>query len=532
MRKCGAWAAVAAMMSCAGAALADPREQVQFGGIVSDGPLGNAANPVQNHTFTGGYPVGRIRFTGVLTSLAPATYESESRIQITAPGGVQFIVQPFTTAATYSTVSVNDLVVDLSIPVADAAGQWTFRFFESFDDGGVGTPDAQWDDVTIVLDDTLPPPPPPPPHRDIGSIGVGGAINETESFGAGEVKWLKVTLTSPIRRNDNTFLDFDTHGSSVGGGTDTEMALYSDRGSLVGEDDDGGDGLWSAMSYGRGSRTSPGGAAWIGQDGDFLPAGVYYIALAGYNATFGNGFSVTTTSTASGSFSVNLRSGTQSPPAAIDLGVLGEATPLPVNDGVLNAQSIVWHTFEIAEDADAARGKYFDIHTDGSSLSGGDFPDDTIIVIYNANGDFLVGDDDDGNAYTSELTFGSGSGQVIGDGLPLDGRDGRLNAGRYYLGVFAWGPGYGVGRDWAAITPSLHAGTFDINIISNLGGGTPACPVDYDGDGFLDFFDFDLFVSCFETNVCPPGKSSDFNDDGFTDFFDYDQYVIAFELGC
>jgi predicted outer membrane repeat protein len=58
------------------------------------------------------------------------------------------------------------------------------------------------------------------------------------------------------------------------------------------------------------------------------------------------------------------------------------------------------------------------------------------------------------------------------------------------------------------------------------------CPPDFNGDGFLDFFDYDDYVTCFEGGACPPGKTADFNNDGFTDFFDYDEFVTAFEIGC
>ena len=61
---------------------------------------------------------------------------------------------------------------------------------------------------------------------------------------------------------------------------------------------------------------------------------------------------------------------------------------------------------------------------------------------------------------------------------------------------------------------------------------TPACPADFNADGFLDFFDFNDFVTCFEGGSCPPGKSADFNNDGFADFFDFNDFVTAFETGC
>jgi hypothetical protein len=60
----------------------------------------------------------------------------------------------------------------------------------------------------------------------------------------------------------------------------------------------------------------------------------------------------------------------------------------------------------------------------------------------------------------------------------------------------------------------------------------PACPADFNGDQFVDLFDYDDFVNCFETSSCPAGSSADFNSDGFVDFFDYDSFVLAFELGC
>ncbi len=60
----------------------------------------------------------------------------------------------------------------------------------------------------------------------------------------------------------------------------------------------------------------------------------------------------------------------------------------------------------------------------------------------------------------------------------------------------------------------------------------PSCPADFNGDGFVDFFDFDDFVLCFEGGACPPALTADFNEDGFVDFFDFDDFVLAFETGC
>lgn len=59
-----------------------------------------------------------------------------------------------------------------------------------------------------------------------------------------------------------------------------------------------------------------------------------------------------------------------------------------------------------------------------------------------------------------------------------------------------------------------------------------ACRADFDGDGFVDFFDFAAFTDCFAGGPCPPGANADFDGDGFVDFFDLDAFVAAFEAGC
>lgn len=72
----------------------------------------------------------------------------------------------------------------------------------------------------------------------------------------------------------------------------------------------------------------------------------------------------------------------------------------------------------------------------------------------------------------------------------------------------------------------------------NANGSTASTPTsfsfltrsvaDYNGDGFLDFTDFDEFVTGFEAG----DTAADFNADGFIDFTDFDGFVTAFEAGC
>jgi uncharacterized membrane protein len=60
------------------------------------------------------------------------------------------------------------------------------------------------------------------------------------------------------------------------------------------------------------------------------------------------------------------------------------------------------------------------------------------------------------------------------------------------------------------------------------------CPADFNCDQFVDFFDYDAFVACFEGGDCPNFNplSADTNGDEFVDFFDYDAFVELFETGC
>jgi hypothetical protein len=77
-----------------------------------------------------------------------------------------------------------------------------------------------------------------------------------------------------------------------------------------------------------------------------------------------------------------------------------------------------------------------------------------------------------------------------------------------------------------------EAGWWAIGDIEVTGTVGTSCRADFNNDNFLDFFDYDDYVNCFETGHCPPGKTADFNGDNFADFFDYDDFVSAFERGC
>jgi hypothetical protein len=123
----------------------------------------------------------------------------------------------------------------------------------------------------------------------------------------------------------------------------------------------------------------------------------------------------------------------------------------------------------------------------------------------------------------------------------------------FFITTNANGGAGGAGRYLNGVAPSVSVSgnqvmTFNVpmdapavlfyqcSIHSNLGSRInivdPPCAADFNMDGFLDFFDYDEYVGCFEDDAACHHGSVDFNGDGFVDFFDYDAFVSAFEAGC
>jgi hypothetical protein len=98
----------------------------------------------------------------------------------------------------------------------------------------------------------------------------------------------------------------------------------------------------------------------------------------------------------------------------------------------------------------------------------------------------------------------------------------EVGSGVYDLVVRA-GRGCGVAR----VAVGIAAGDRRVVLMPapTLGHTTAA---DANDDGFVDFFDYDLFVTRFETG----GPGADLTGDGFVDGFDYAAFVQGFEEGC
>jgi subtilisin family serine protease len=72
------------------------------------------------------------------------------------------------------------------------------------------------------------------------------------------------------------------------------------------------------------------------------------------------------------------------------------------------------------------------------------------------------------------------------------------------------------------LTPGDGMGAGLLNVAESVRLGSR---LDFNRDGFIDFFDYDGFVAAFEAGV----PRSDINNDGFIDFFDYDWFIRLFE---
>ena len=95
-----------------------------------------------------------------------------------------------------------------------------------------------------------------------------------------------------------------------------------------------------------------------------------------------------------------------------------------------------------------------------------------------------------------------------------------------------WGTmyNYWFEADSAPVTRSATMDLFRPGTPSNLSVNlrVPACRVDFDLNGQLDFFDYLDFVDALSSNL--PG--SDFNGDSTVDFFDYLDFVDSYSRGC
>lgn len=149
---------------------------------------------------------------------------------------------------------------------------------------------------------------------------------------------------------------------------------------------------------------------------------------------------------------------------AIDLGTLGYGGMIMAT-GQSDAGTVNGKWFKLNLAAAVGAGDlhtYLDLHTNGSSF-------DTEFGIFDSLGNHIANDDDDGQSLRSLLTFGTGSGLMLGDlsdaGAGIaNGRDGAmLAAGDYY--IFLGGFDTAFAATNFGVTPGSSAGSYKLTII-------------------------------------------------------------------
>jgi hypothetical protein len=125
-------------------------ETVSFTEVDSQATSGVASYTA---TVTGGFTLASIGWDGMVTELYPGTWGYDLTVDISGPLGAATI----TLGDGYAfTGPVNFSGIDATLAGGDPAGEWTFDFYESYDDGFDGLPDATWNTIDFDFSDVFP----------------------------------------------------------------------------------------------------------------------------------------------------------------------------------------------------------------------------------------------------------------------------------------------------------------------------------------------------------------------------------------
>jgi hypothetical protein len=142
-------------------------------------------------TVPGGYNMGMLDWYGFATAYQQYTYGSELLLEISGPLGAAQI-QLGTGTSYYpgayfggSSAAFNN--------AGDPAGEWTFDFWDDYDDGGDGQPDAMWDFIDFTFKEWTQPPQWPELET------FNGGIPDTWTLSGGPWPW----TTNDVVGRDN-----------------------------------------------------------------------------------------------------------------------------------------------------------------------------------------------------------------------------------------------------------------------------------------------------------------------------------------
>lgn len=264
---------------------------------------GNAANDVDSWVSPAGGTITAVRVQGSLTRNIAGTYASEARVRLT-PGSGQsftpFAVQGSTTGSYSGTLAVDRSVTVTAFPLA-AGGTVNFEWYESYNDGAGA--DSTWDTVTYsfggaVLQNG---------NFNLGSAAFDGVTRSTA--GSNVANGLDFyTITIPYGVTDLAhYLNIKTSQPTGAASYDSELAIYDAAGNKIAENDDGGAGLYSMLSFGAADPLATGGDFnTAGASGATLAAGTYTIVVGGYNTSFGDTIGNISAGAAAGAYSLDV----------------------------------------------------------------------------------------------------------------------------------------------------------------------------------------------------------------------------------
>ena len=181
--------------------VAAPRETAYFTAVESVGLMGNPANQVRRFTFAGAdsfgtYTAKYLTISGELfDSFGTSSWAREAVIEVTPPGGQSFVCAPTNVMSYVGVLPIEPGRYVVPIGQFNTAGEWTFRFAETYDDDPNGT-DQQWVTVSFTLNDS-----PPPPVTTPG--GLAATFTDVPSdgvMGSGTIRTMTVAETGNVNK--------------------------------------------------------------------------------------------------------------------------------------------------------------------------------------------------------------------------------------------------------------------------------------------------------------------------------------------
>ena len=327
---------------------------------------------------------------------------------------------------------------------------------------------------------------------DLGTLTAGTpATINVPGVAANAVRWYKFTLPTAVRYQDLKSLDVWSFNS--GTAQDTEVTLWDSVGNRIASDDDDGNGVNSALSFGTGGGGFPAGTSTLiannGRDGDLLAAGDYYISVTYFNVVNGTtGWTVTTpgtTALTAFDITVSLKNITPvDPVGTVDLGTM-TANDTETGSSAIAASSVRWFKVTVPA-ASNASGTFVDMDTEGSVVTGSA----TRMAVYTPSGApagnalfTTLQDTVDGSGSLSQLSFGLVNPNRPAVGVPAslayNGRDGDLRPGLYYVGIAATGTAPSTsstvsGQNFGFVSTSTNTGTVNLNVATGSVTTNPA----------------------------------------------------------